>query len=135
MTRRILIVDDDSDYTTILRERLEGCGFETISASNGLVAIRFLNDSQANAPVTGVLLDVQMPIMNGLQTLRHLRERFPHIPVIMMSAMSQPVIIEESLRLGAVAFMRKAMSPAEFLARCKNVFGHDEGQVAGNDIE
>jgi CheY-like chemotaxis protein len=133
MKRRILIVDDDLDFTTILRERLEANGYETVSASNGLAAIRLLNDSQHNPPVTGILLDVQMPVMNGLQTLRLLQERFPHIPVLMVSAVSQPVIIEESLRLGAAAFMKKSESPSKFLARCKQVFGHDEDQVAGDE--
>jgi CheY-like chemotaxis protein len=133
MKRRILIVDDDLDFTTILRERLEACGYETVSARNGLAAIRLLNDGQPNPPVRGILLDVQMPVMNGLQTLRHLQERFSHIPVLMMSAVSQTVIIDESLRLGAAAFMRKSESPAKFLAWCKQVFGHDENQVAGEE--
>jgi CheY-like chemotaxis protein len=133
MKRRILIVDDDSDFTTILCERLEASGYETISAKNGLAAIRLLNNGQPNPPVTGILLDVQMPVMNGLQTLRHLQERFAHIPVIMMSAVSQPVIIEESLRLGAAAFMRKSEPSSKCLARCKQVFGHDEDQVAGEE--
>ncbi|MEP6887090.1 MAG: response regulator [Nitrospirales bacterium] len=133
MKRRILIVDDDSDFTTILRERLEYSGYETVSVSNGLAAIRLLNNGQHNASVTGILLDVQMPVMNGLQTLGHLQKRFSHIPVLMMSSVSQPGIVEESLRLGAAAFLRKSEPSSKFLARCKQVFGYDEGQVAGDE--
>ena len=131
--RRILIVDDDPDFTMILRERLEANGYDILSAGNGLAALRLLNEIRHHVAVSGIVLDVQMPVMNGLETIRPLRERFSDIPVLMMSAVPHQAIIDESLRLGAAGFLKKSDPPLEFLARCRQIFGHveDESSESG----
>jgi len=123
LTYRILIVDDDHDMANVLSDRLQAAGYDTVSASNGRAALNLLADSHQAAPFRGILLDVEMPEMNGLDTLRELQQRDPHIPVLMMSAVAQPLIIEEALRLGAAAFISKSEASATFLERCRQIFG------------
>jgi len=123
LTYRILIVDDDHDMANVLGDRLQAAGYDTVSASNGRAALNLLADSNQAAPFRGILLDVEMPEMNGLDTLRELQQRDPHIPVLMMSAVAQPLIIEEALRLGAAAFISKSEASATFLERCRQIFG------------
>jgi len=82
--KRILIVDDDSDICEVLTELLSEAGFSVGSAGDGAEALALL----VSAPPDAVLLDVNMPIMNGYELLR-LRDADPRmakIPIIIMGA-------------------------------------------------
>lgn len=104
---RILIVDDTIVYRSILRgviEALPGCTVVG-TAQNGAVALEAL----AKTPADIVLLDVEMPVMNGIETLRAIRERFQDVSVIMVSAANRSAadITIQALELGALDFVPK----------------------------
>jgi two-component system chemotaxis response regulator CheB len=106
MPTRVLLVDDSpfilEELTRILRE---AGGFEIVgTAAHGVAALELFAAKRPDL----VSLDVQMPVMNGLQTLRHLMTRVP-VPVIMVSALTaeDSPLTFESLRLGAVDFVEK----------------------------
>lgn len=83
--RRILLVEDDADINATLREMLEEEGYEVIAAANGQAALEALE--QLPAP-TLVLLDVEMPWMDGFDFLTHLRQDARHAadPVVVVTA-------------------------------------------------
>ena len=104
----VAVVDDDSAFANYLRTFLSLRGYETRSYSRGdemLAAVK-----QGDPPDI-VLLDVMMPGMNGLETLRALKAAKPELQVIMLSGREQAATIVEAVRLGAADYVVKPDDP------------------------
>jgi len=91
---KILVVDDDPGMLDTLSDVLTATGYETSMASSGRAAIA---QAQANR-FDLVVMDVQMPGLNGVQTLHALRALDPHVSVIMMTAYTRDELVVESQR-------------------------------------
>jgi two-component system chemotaxis response regulator CheY len=100
----ILVVDDSQEMQRYLRLLLELDSYAVETASNGSEALHRLR--QGCAPAL-VLLDVQMPGMDGLRTLRSLRKLQPDLKVIMCSAVDDPGKIDRAVSLGAQGYLVK----------------------------
>ena len=94
---RILIVDDEPGIRQSLTGAFEDEGFTTDAASNGEEALRKLEETAFDL----VLLDIWLPGIDGLETLRRLRERFEGIPVIMISGHATIATAVTATKLGA----------------------------------
>ena len=81
MALSILVVDDDQDVSLMLKDRLTFLGFYVTTANNGAEAMSMLK----TLTVDGILLDIQMPVMNGMTMLEQLREQDAKMPVIVMN--------------------------------------------------
>jgi DNA-binding NtrC family response regulator len=104
----VAVVDDDSAFANYLRTFLSLRGYETRSYSRGdemLAAVK------AGDPPDVVLLDVMMPGMNGLETLRALKAAKPELQAIMLSGREQAATIVEAVRLGAADYVVKPDDP------------------------
>ena len=113
-TCRLLIVDDRRDNRELLRAMLEPAGFTTREAANGLEA---LAQFAAWAP-HGVLMDLQMPVLGGLEAIRRLRAT-PEgraAVILAVSASTMPASRQEALDAGADGFLGKPFKAAELLA-------------------
>ena len=100
----ILVVDDSPEIQRYLRALLELDSYRVMVASNGFEALETLRHD----PVADlVLLDVQMPGMDGLEVLRRMRKLSSKVKVIMCSGLNDPNKICEALSLGAHAFLLK----------------------------
>jgi two-component system chemotaxis response regulator CheB len=118
---RVLIVDDSSFFSKKLREMLEGDPSIQVvaTAKNGTEALRFLG---SGAPVDLITLDIEMPVMPGDTTLKHVMVRY-RCPVLMISSM-QPQSMEkifDFLQLGAVDFFPKPAGRDDFSVSAENL--------------
>jgi two-component system, NtrC family, response regulator AtoC len=104
----VAIVDDDSAFASYLRTFLSLRGYETRSYSRG---DEMLASVKQGDPPDIVLLDVMMPGMNGIDTLKALKAAKPDLQVIMLSGREQASIIVEALRLGAADYVVKPNDP------------------------
>src|SRR5690349_20067398 len=102
---RIAIVDDDALFVEYLSMFLRSRGYETSVFSSGSALLSAL--SGRSAPDV-VLLDVLMPNMNGLETLRAIRSASPNVQVIMLSGQQVPATIVDAVRLGAIDYVVKS---------------------------
>lgn len=106
---RILVVDDDDLVREVVTAVLRGNGHEVESARNGAEALECLAERPA---FHLILLDVQMPVLDGWGTIRELRERGCSTPVVMMSGHA---IESEALRCGAEALLAKPFDHARLV--------------------
>lgn len=100
---KILITDDSKLLRKKLREELENLSCEVIEAENGKEAI--MKDLQEKPD--GVILDIVMPEVGGIEALQVIKEVNPQKPVIMLSSAGTSQKLKETLRLGALDFIQK----------------------------
>jgi CheY-like chemotaxis protein len=105
-TPSLLITDDDSAYRETLRVVFEPRGFHTILAGDGEEALEIVHSE----PVHLVLLDMHMPRLTGLETLRRLKEFRALLPCILLSAQLDELIVEQAHRAHAFSVMSKAVT-------------------------
>lgn len=109
----ILVVDDEPDIRRLVSFSLKRHGFEVIEATDGLAACSVAAKEQPDL----ILMDVMMPLMNGFEAVRKLKENeaTASIPVVMLSAKSQVYEQEEGLDSGAASYICKPFTPAELV--------------------
>ena len=108
MSSRILIIDDEENIRRVTRLTLEAAGYEVGEAGDGERGLgAFGNGSAWDA----VLLDQRMPGMDGLETLRQIKDRKPDARVIMSTAYASIELAVDAMKLGATDFVRKPMTP------------------------
>ena len=100
----ILVVDDSPDMLRYLRLLLETDSYQVETASNGADAVRRIRQGYSPAVI---LLDLQMPGMDGLKTLRRLLKLRPDLNVIMCSGVDDPTKVRQATLLGAKAYLTK----------------------------
>ncbi|MCJ2378114.1 response regulator [Vibrio sp. ZSDZ34] len=111
----ILIIDDDTELTGLLKDILSYEGFSVSEANDGIAGLEALNDD-----TDLVLLDVMMPRLNGMDTLKKLREHW-QTPVLMLTAKGEEIDRVIGLELGADDYLPKPFSDRELLARIKAI--------------
>ena len=125
---RILIVDDISDNRTILTRRFQRRGFDVVEADNGLTAIELIDKD----PFDLVLLDVMMPGIDGIETLKRIRSQrsASALPVIMVTAKSESANVVDALELGANDYVTKPVDFAVALARVNTQISRKRAEQA-----
>jgi signal transduction histidine kinase len=99
----VLVVDDDEMVRYVLTEKLAESGFTATAASDGCSALEIFRTARFDA----VLLDLKMPGMDGIETLKELLKRDAEVPVIMVTAFGDIATAVEAIKLGAYDFVEK----------------------------
>jgi len=108
MKRRILIIDDEDHIRRVMRMTLEAAGYEVGEAADGPRGLEAFGDGST---WDAVLLDQRMPGMDGLETLRRVKQRQADARVIMITAYASIELAVDAMKLGATDFVRKPMTP------------------------
>ena len=120
---KILVVDDTEDARDVLARLLRLGGFSTITAEDGIEAMKALEMDHPDL----VLLDLMMPRMNGVQLLETMRQdpRWQKLPVVLLTAVSDGPLIADAARLGVQDFILKgAVSGLSLLERVAKSLRH-----------
>lgn len=113
--RRVFIAEDDRNLMELLITRLSLAGYETAFGRDGWEALDGIHSTHPAA----IILDVNMPRLDGFGVLRHLKKSpsVANIPVMMLTARNAPGDVKEALSLGARDYLAKPFSDAMLLAR------------------
>jgi DNA-binding response OmpR family regulator/putative methionine-R-sulfoxide reductase with GAF domain len=106
---RVLIVDDERFFREMIGEALDKAGIAHAAAASGAEALAAAKDPQVGV----VILDIQLPDLNGLEVFRRLREQRPELRVIILSAHTDQEYVLEALRLGACDYLAKPIHEEE----------------------
>jgi two-component system KDP operon response regulator KdpE len=112
----VLVVDDEKALRDFVRRNLEVRDFKVHTAANGLEALAVFNKESIDL----VILDVMMPNMDGLETIRRIRETST-VPIIVLSALGEERDKVQALNLGADDYLTKPFGVSELLARVQAV--------------
>ncbi|MBU1238188.1 response regulator [Myxococcota bacterium] len=132
-TPRILVVDDEPVEREILTAYLSSGGFETLSAENGAQALALAR----REPVDCILLDVQMPVMDGFQTIDKLKSEksLARIPVIFLTSMDRDIMRIRGLESGALHYITKPFNRAVLFATIRSVLKKTSVPLPVADLE
>ena len=124
---RVLLVDDNRGFRNELRLLLEDCGIEVVAeGENGQEAVELATRTDADV----VLMDLRMPVMDGLQAARALRDRVPSLPVIILSAYEDPALKSEAD--AANAYLVKGCSGGLVLDTIEQAWASRSGRASPN---
>ncbi|WP_300667530.1 response regulator [Desulfoluna sp.] len=115
MNPRVLLIDDEKEFVTTLAERLEIREFSTATAEDGETGLALIRKGTFDV----VILDLLMPGMNGLETLKHIRHLAPDLPVILLTGHGSTREGMDGMRLGAVDYLMKPLAIEDLLEKIK----------------
>jgi DNA-binding response OmpR family regulator len=124
---RVLVVDDDPALSEVVGRYFEREGFSVDFAEDGAAGLRRALDTLPDL----VVLDLMLPVLDGLEVCRRLRETVP-IPVVMLTARGEEDDRIAGLELGADDYVTKPFSPRELTARVKAVLRRASAPIAAN---
>lgn len=119
---KVLVVDDDENICQLIGLYLKKEGYATETATNGEEAIEMLK----SRPFNIVVLDVMMPVMDGIEALKQIRT-FSQIPIIMLTAKSEAIDKINGLDLGADDYVTKPFEAQELISRIKAILRRSTG--------
>ncbi len=119
MSRKMLTVDDSPSVRKLVKFTLKAKGYEVGSAGDGREALDLLKQEVFDA----IILDINMPRMNGLEFLRTIKaeDQFAGVPVIMLTTEGQDEDKDKAVALGATAYMVKPFKPTQLLALLEKI--------------
>ena len=129
---RILVVDDDKDFSALLQTKLEVEGFRVEEVADGEAALRTIAKRKPDL----IILEVNMPKMNGMEVCRTLRsdEKTKNIPIVMLTARDEEVDRILGLEFGADDYVTKPCSIRELILRIKNVIRRSYGRQDDKEV-
>jgi two-component system, NtrC family, sensor kinase len=129
-TPRVLLVDDEIDFLSSLAQRLELRGLPVLTASSGAEALEILD----REPRDVVVLDVRMPGMDGIETLRRIKDRHPQVQVVMLTGHADLESSIEGMRFGFFDYLTKPVKLAQLVEKIDEAFSRRRGEeVAGRE--
>ncbi len=129
--KQVLVVDDAEAIRTYLRNLLPLRGYGVLLAEDGVRAMEMLN---GGAEPDVIVLDVMMPDMDGLETLRKIRQLLPDVPVIMLSVVGKAGTVVEAMNLGASDYINKPFEEEELEIALKKVLETRDLKVESADL-
>jgi DNA-binding NtrC family response regulator len=129
-TFNVLLVDDEIEFLETLVKRLKKRKLTVHGAGSGQQAVEILKE----VPIDVAVLDVKMPGMDGLDTLREIKKHHPSIEVIMLTGHANVEVAIEGMKLGAFDYLMKPMDIDELLYKLQDAYKRKQLQEQGADI-
>ena len=123
---KVLVIDDEPGVRELISEALSLSEITAVQAADGLEALSFLRRERFDL----LILDINMPKLDGLALLEKLRTEGMSVPVLMLSARADKADINQGLRTGADDYLTKPFSIEELVLRVKAIMRRSKGEVA-----
>jgi two-component system OmpR family response regulator len=131
MAEMILIVDDEAGVRELLGDALRIAGFETATASDGMSALTAIRNKKPDL----LIIDINMPLMDGFELVERLRSTGDNTPALMLSARADRVDVTRGLTLGADDYVTKPFGLEELLLRVKAILRRSQiSTSSGTDL-
>ncbi len=124
MAKKIVLAEDEPQIARLVEFKLKKEGYQVVWKENGEEALEAIKADRPDL----ILLDVMMPVMDGYEVLRQIKEdeNLRNIPVIMLTARAQERDVVKGIDSGVEDYITKPFHPAELVARVKRILGKEE---------
>ena len=114
---KIMVVDDEPDVVRLVEFILQKEGFEVVTASDGRTGLSLLDEEKPDL----IILDIMMPLMDGMEVLRQIRSHrtTSRVPVIMLTAKTASVTVDEARQLWVSDYVMKPFDPERLVVKVK----------------
>ena len=114
-----LFVDDELEFLELMHKRLARRGMDVTTAPDGQTALKLLDEAlePGGRMFQIVVMDVRMPGMDGLETLRHMKQKAPRLPIILLTGHASMGVAVQGLDLGAYDYMLKPVGISELIVK------------------
>ncbi len=120
---KVLFVDDETDFLETLIKRMKKRKLNVFGVKSGEEALEFLKNAEsAGEPVDIVVMDVKMPGMDGIQTLREVKKICPRVEVIMLTGHASLEVAREGMDSGAFDYLMKPVDMDELLFKIQDAY-------------
>jgi two-component system alkaline phosphatase synthesis response regulator PhoP len=121
MAKRVLLVDDSETVIQFEKLMLRGLGYDLVTAKNGKLALEQVASQKPDL----ILLDLMMPEMDGIETLRRLKEKpeSKDIPVVVVTTTGDPGVVEQAFAAGCNDYITKPVDKVELLGKLRKHLG------------
>ena len=123
MAARVLVIDDEEDFLRAIVGRLALRDMEAHGATSGEEALRYLADHEVDV----ILLDMKMPGMDGIETLRQIRRSRPRVAVIVITGHASPELSDRGRDLGVFDYLIKPVRLNRVVDRILEACGREPG--------
>ncbi|WP_366182465.1 response regulator transcription factor [Flavobacterium ovatum] len=118
ISKKIVLAEDNSILSLLLKFKLEKEGYHLLIAGNGKEAINLIEEHNPDM----ILTDIMMPFVSGLEVISHVRNKLALLtPIVVFSSAGQEEMVLNAFNLGATDFMSKPFSPNELIIRTKRL--------------
>jgi DNA-binding response OmpR family regulator len=124
MNEEILVIDDSPTLRKLLRFYLKKKGYSVHEAHNGKVGLDFI----AKEAFDLIILDMNMPVMNGLEVLETLKREGFSVPILILSADKEEESKAAGIAFGASYYLTKPFKPEEVIARIEDIFAKEKNK-------
>ena len=115
---RVLLVDDEVEFVSTLTKRMKKRKLTASSVNSGEDALEFLGQHPADV----VVLDVKMPGIDGMQTLREIKQQYPLIEVIMLTGHANVEVAIQGMEIGAFDYLMKPMAIDDLVYKIQDAY-------------
>jgi DNA-binding response OmpR family regulator len=115
---KIMLVDDEERFLQTTQKMIAKKGYDAITATSGEEGLKKLEEELVHV----VILDVKMPGMDGVETLKHIKQKFPMVEVIMLTGHATAESAVEGLKLGATDYLTKPANIEDLIAKAEEAF-------------
>ncbi len=122
---KVLLIDDEVDFTATLAKRLDRRGFSISTVGGGREALVALAEKDYDV----VLLDIKMAGMDGIKTLQQIKQQHPSVEVVMLTAHANTDIVISSLAMGAFDYLLKPVNVDELVAKIEEAAARRESNL------
>jgi DNA-binding NtrC family response regulator len=117
---RILVIDDEDIVLMSCKRALASEGYDVMTVKSGIDGLKLLEDNTFDL----VLTDLKMPDIDGIEVLRIVKEKWPHIKVIIMTGYQTVETAVKAIKLGAFDYIEKPFTPEQILLAVRNALEH-----------
>lgn len=123
---RVLIVDDEDDFRETIVKRLKSRKIAAEGAEDGIKALELIDNTEFDV----IVLDVKMPGMDGIETLRRIKSKKPHIEVIMLTGHASVEFGIKGMQLGAFDYVMKPAPLHDLLDKIRQAYDKKKGLIS-----
>mgnify|MGYP001606509491 CR=1 FL=1 len=118
----VLFVDDETDFLDTLIKRMSKRKINVTGVKSGEAALEFIQNMPSEQPIDVVVLDVRMPGMDGIQTLKEIKKIAPELEVIMLTGHANLEVAKEGMENGAFDYMMKPADMDDLLLKIQDAY-------------